>query len=246
VHNFLPRPTEPRDRLIFALDVPDIETAEHYVKKLKAHVGTFKIGPGLLTLVGPEVIDLVHDNNAGVFLDLKFHDIPATVGAAAREASRKRVRMFTVHALGGKKMIEEAAGELLRTTIVPGIPRPLCLAVTVLTSHEEKDLAAIGLPGPIPDLGLRLAKLAVSAGASGIVASPHEIAKLKAELPEHIVYVVPGIRGPNDAKSDQSRVMTAKEAVQAGATYIVVGRPIRDAADPAAAAKKILDEISGS
>lgn len=247
VHGLLPQPpASARDRLIFALDVEDLDTAERLVRQLAAHVGTFKIGPTLFTAVGPLVIDLVHGMGASVFLDLKFHDIPETVAAAAREVSRRRVKMFTVHALGGPAMITRATNELLRTTIVPGVPRPLCLAVTVLTSHDEADLASVGLTGPIPELGVSLAKMAIDSGAFGVVASARELERLRGALPEWTTFVTPGIRGAQDPKNDQARVMSAREAIEAGATYLVVGRPIRNAPDPVDAAKRILDEISSA
>lgn len=241
-----PPPATARDRLIFALDVDDLDSAERYVRRLVEHVGTFKVGSTLFTAVGPLVIDLIHGMGASVFLDLKFHDIPATVAGAAKEASRRRVKMFTVHSLGGRKMITQASNELLRTTIVPGVPRPIVLGVTVLTSHEEGELQELGISGPIADLSARLAKLAVDSGALGIVASAHELKRLREELPRYTTFVIPGIRGANDARNDQARVMSAKEAIEAGATYLVVGRPIRDAQNPADAAKRFLDEIESA
>ncbi len=240
-----PQPATPKDRLIFALDVDDLDTAEKLVRQLAPKVGVFKVGPVLFTHVGPLIIDLIQGLGGKVFLDLKFHDIPATVAGAAREASKHRVKMFTVHALGGRKMIEHAAGELLRATVVPGVARPMPLAVTILTSHEQADLAALGLaPGTIAEHGTRLAKMALEAGAEGVVASAHELSTLVPALPKGTIFFIPGIRGPGDAKGDQSRTMSAKEAIQAGATYVVVGRPIRDAKDPAGAAERIVEEIA--
>lgn len=235
----------PRERLIFALDVDELDAARALIRALAPSVATFKIGPVLFTRHGPAVVDLVHDQGGQVFLDLKFHDIPETVAGATREATRLGVRMLTVHALGGRTMIARAAAELSRLTIVPGVPRPMVLAVTVLTSHSEADVAALGLEGPIPTHGLRLAQLALSAGAHGLVASAHELAHLRSALPPGTVFVCPGIRGPDDARGDQTRVMGPREAIEAGATYLVVGRPIRDAADPAAAAQRFLSEIAG-
>lgn len=234
----------PRDRLIFALDVDELETARSLIRSLAPSVATFKIGPVLFTRHGPEVVALVRDHGGAVFLDLKFHDIPETVAGATREATRLGVRMLTVHALGGHTMIGRAAAELSRLTVVPGVPRPMVLAVTVLTSHSEADVAALGLPGPIPATGLRLAQLALGAGAHGLVASAHELAHLRSALPPGTVYVCPGIRGPDDAHGDQTRVMGPREAIAAGATYLVVGRPIRDATDPAGAAQRILEAIA--
>lgn len=239
-----PRPKTPRDRLIFALDVDHIDEAERLVHLLAPHVGMFKVGPRLFTGSGSLVIDLINGIGSSVFLDLKFHDIPETVSGAAREMARQRVRMFTVHALGGANMIKRAVGELAHMTLIPGVPLPLCLAVTILTSHAQSDLDAIGFNLPVVDVAARLAKLAVQNGAAGVVASGHEIEALKRVLPEETIYVTPGIRGQDDAIGDQARVMTAQEAIRAGATYVVVGRPIRNAKDPVDAAKRLVDEIA--
>jgi len=232
-----------RDRLIFALDVDRLEEAEGLIKRLAGHVGVFKVGPRLFTNAGNIVFDLIHGMGAQVFLDLKFHDIPASVGAAAREVARQRVKMFTVHSLGGSNMIRAVSRRLQETTVVPGAEPPLCLAVTLLTSHSKEDVAELGLDGEVVDHVSRLARMAVGAGARGIVASGHEVGALKALLPESTTFVVPGIRRATDLAQDQSRTMTAEEAMRAGATYVVVGRPIRDAPDPAAAADEIVEEI---
>lgn len=238
-----PKPTTAKERLIFALDVDDLDEAEQLVRRLAPHVGVFKVGPTLFTGVGPLVIDLIQGMGASVFLDLKFHDIPATVAAAAREVGRQRVKMYTVHALGGSRMVKSAAAELIRMTLIPGVPPPLTLAVTLLTSHTEAELAELGLAGPLVEHSVRLAQMAVEAGAGGVVASAWELPRLRAALPENTVYVTPGIRGSGEAAGDQSRVVSAKEAVERGATYIVVGRPIRDAPDPVGAAERIVAEI---
>jgi orotidine-5'-phosphate decarboxylase len=238
-----PKPSTPRERLIFALDVDDLDEAEQLVRKLAPHVGLFKVGPTLFTGVGPLALDLIQGMGAGVFLDLKFHDIPATVGAAAREVGRQRVKMFTVHALGGRRMIQSAAAELVRMTLIPGVPPPLVLAVTLLTSHTEEELAGLGLSGPLVEHSVRLAKLALEAGAGGVVASAWELPRLREALPPSTIFVTPGIRGAGDPVGDQSRVVTATEAVERGATYIVVGRPIRDASDQVGAAQRIVEEI---
>jgi orotidine-5'-phosphate decarboxylase len=236
-------PKEPKDRLIFALDVDHIDEAEHLVRLLAPHVGMFKVGPRLFTSAGSLIFDLIHGMGSTVFLDLKFHDIPAQIAGAAREVARQRARMFTVHALGGPRMIQAAASELAQMTLIPGSPPPTILAVTILTSHSEEEIQRLGFTGGVAEQVKRLAKIAVESGARGIVASGHEIAALRAHLPERTVFVIPGIRGPNEPVQDQARVMSAKEAVQAGATYVVVGRPIRMASDPVAVAKSIVAEI---
>jgi orotidine-5'-phosphate decarboxylase len=237
-------PKEPRERLIFALDVDHIDEAERLVKALAPHVGMFKVGPRLFTSAGSLVMDLVHGMGSSVFLDLKFHDIPASVAGAAREVARLRTKMFTVHGLGGTKMIEAVLRELSQMTLIPGLPPPIVLGVTILTSHDQASVEALGFERPISELAMRLAKVSVEGGAGGIVASGHEVAALKAALPEGTVFVVPGIRSASDEVQDQSRVMTARQAVEAGATYVVVGRPIRLAKDPAAAADRIVEDIA--
>ncbi len=237
-------PEEPKDRLIFALDVDNVDEAERLVRVLSPHVGMFKIGSRLFTAAGPLVLDLVQGLGSSVFLDLKFHDIPATVACAAREVARQRVKMFTVHALGGARMVKDVMTELTGMTLIPGAPPPMCLAVTVLTSHAPEEVKALGFDQDVPQLAKSLAVQAVEAGAPGIVASGHELSVLKDALPEGTVFVTPGIRAADDAAQDQSRVMTARRAVELGATYVVVGRPIRLADDPVEAAKRIVDDMA--
>jgi orotidine-5'-phosphate decarboxylase len=236
-------PKEPKDRLIFALDVDHIDEAERLVKVLAAHVGMFKVGPRLFTSAGSLVLDLIHGMGSSVFLDLKFHDIPAQVAGAAREVARQRARMFTVHALGGPRMITAAIDELAQMTLIPGSPPPIVLAVTLLTSHSEQEVRDLGFASPLQEQATRLAKMAVEAGASGLVASGHELKALRQVVPASTVFVTPGIRTPGEDVGDQSRVMTAREAVEAGATYVVVGRPIRTADDPVEAAQRIVSDI---
>lgn len=238
-----PPPTSPKERLIFALDVEHIDEAERLIKTLAPHVGMFKVGSTLFTNAGAQVLDMIHTLGSSVFLDLKFHDIPAQVTGAAREVARKRAKMFTVHALGGGRMIEGAVRELQSMTVIPGFPPPMCLAVTMLTSHAPEELPGLGLSDPMVEQVRRLAQLAVKSGAQGIVASGHELPALREVLPESTVFVTPGIRGPGDDLGDQSRVMTAGAALKAGATYVVVGRPIRTAKSPVDAAKRIVEDM---
>ena len=239
-------PREPKDRLIFALDVDTIEEAERLVKALAPYVGVFKVGPRLFTSAGPLILDLVHGMGGELFLDLKFHDIPATVAATARQVARRRVKMFTVHALGGRAMFDAIGRELSAMTLIPGSPPPMILGVTVLTSHSQEELSELGFGRPLAETSLHLAKLATELGAGGIVASGHELAALRPNLPQGTVFVCPGIRGPDDAVGDQVRVMTAREAVMAGATYVVVGRPIRLSDAPADAAQRFVDDIASA
>jgi len=223
-----------RERIVAALDVPDPAAAVRLASALKGHVGLFKIGLELFVAHGPEAVRAVAALGVPIFLDLKLHDIPQTVEAAARGASALGAALVTCHAAGGKAMIEAARRGL------GGKSR--LLAVTVLTSLGELDLADIGTSGPASAAVLRLAKLALSAGADGLVCSPHEAALLRAELGRAPLLVVPGIR-PAAAADDQKRVATAESAVRAGADLLVVGRPLRDAPDPAAAAEAIASEI---
>lgn len=249
------QPLEPKDRLIFALDVEDEDAAERWIRILAPHVGVFKVGPRLFAGAGPSIIERIHDAGAKTFLDLKLHDIPETVGITSREVARMGVEMFTLHALGGSKMIRRVSEEVQafteaeraeRGVSARGRPLPIILAVTVLTSHSPSDLVELGIDAPVEQQVLRLARLAVDHGASGVVASGHEVARLKAELPVGTVFVVPGIRSPGDDIGDQARVMTPSEAIHAGATHIVVGRPLRSAADPVAAAQRIVEDVAGA
>lgn len=237
-------PESPRDRLIFALDVDHLDEAERLVKDLAPHVGMFKVGPRLFTSAGALVVDLVHGMGSSLFFDFKFHDIPDQIAGAARELARQRARLFTVHALGGHRMISSVTRSLRSMTIIPGAHPPVCLAVTILTSHSQEEIESLGLSGPVVDNARRLARLAVDAGAGGIVCSGQELAQLRPALPEGTVFVVPGIRSAEDEVGDQVRVMTARKAVEAGATWVVVGRPIRDAKDPVAAAQRIVEDIA--
>ncbi|MBX2814064.1 MAG: orotidine-5'-phosphate decarboxylase [Myxococcales bacterium] len=237
-------PQAPRDRLIFALDVDHLDEAERLVKELSPHVGMFKVGSRLFTSAGSLVVDLVHGMGSSVFLDFKFHDIPEQIAGAAREIARQRARLFTVHALGGPKMIEAVTRSLRSMTLIPGVSPPVCCAVTILTSHSQEELKLLGFNDSILSYAQRLAKMAVTAGAGGVVCSGHELSSLRSILPTSTLYVVPGIRGPSDEHADQVRVMTAGKAVQAGATWVVVGRPIRDAREPASIAQQIVEEIA--
>lgn len=215
------------NRICAALDLPDPQSAARLAEKLAGHVGMLKVGLELFVAHGPAALDPIRRCGLPIFLDLKLHDIPQTVEAAARGAAALGVQYVTVHASGGAEMIRAARRALGRTRL---------LAVTVLTSLDEADLDAIGLAR---DAVPRLAKLAIAAGADGIVCSPQEVAALRAALGPGPELVVPGIRPAGAAAGDQRRVGTPAEAVRAGATWIVVGRPLRDAPDPAAAADAI-------
>jgi len=233
------------DKLIFALDADNYEDALSWVELLSGHVGMFKVGKELFTAVGPKIIESIKKKGQRVFLDLKFYDIPNTVARAAEVAVRLNVDMFNVHASGGSQMIKETVSAVWDCADKLGTARPILLAVTVLTSLNNSDLAEIGFQKNTKELVLHLAKLAYSAGASGVVASAQDIALLRENLDEKFIIVTPGIRSANaTTKDDQKRTLSAYKAVKTGADYIVVGRPIRAAKDPLEACHQIVQEIA--
>ncbi|MEN6375484.1 MAG: orotidine-5'-phosphate decarboxylase [Smithella sp.] len=233
------------DKLIFALDAASLEEAKSWINLLSGHVGMFKVGKELFTSVGPAIVDCIKQRNQRVFLDLKFHDIPNTVARAAEAAVRLGVDMFNVHASGGSKMIQETVKAVQAVAAKNGQVKPIILAVTVLTSLNDNDLQEIGFEKSTNDLVLRLATMAQKAGADGVVASPQDIATLRAHLGNDFILVTPGIRSSQEpAKDDQKRTLSAFDAVKLGVDYIVVGRPIRQASDPLAACRNIVQEIA--
>ncbi|MFZ0707999.1 MAG: orotidine-5'-phosphate decarboxylase [Candidatus Korobacteraceae bacterium] len=230
---------ESRDRLIVALDVPSAAHARQVVQTLGEAISTYKIGKQLFTAEGPGIVRDLVSSGRKVFLDLKFHDIPNTVAAAVRSAAELGVSMLTVHASGGSKMLKaavEAAGQ--------SASQPMVLAVTVLTSLSDSDLQEIGVSGNVLTQVLRLGALARSAGCGGLVASAHEARELRLELGNGFEIVTPGVRPAGSAVGDQARVLTPAEAIQAGATRLVVGRPITEAINPRRVADEILDQIN--
>ncbi|MGZ6126386.1 MAG: orotidine-5'-phosphate decarboxylase [Myxococcales bacterium] len=220
------------NRICAALDVPDPGAAERLASKLAGHVGLFKVGLELFVAHGRAAVEAVRKFGAPIFLDLKLHDIPQTVESAARAVAALGVEYVTVHASGGAEMIRAARRALPRTKL---------LAVTALTSLGPDDLDAVGLAR---DSVPRLARLALSAGADGVVCSPQEVAALRASMGPGPLLVVPGIRPSGAEPGDQRRTGTPAEAVRAGASILVIGRPLRDAPDPAAAADAIAREIA--
>lgn len=221
-----------------ALDTTDLERAQGLAQSLQGRVGGLKIGKAFFTAHGPEGVRRVIPDRTPLFLDLKFHDIPNTVAGAVRAALPLGPRMLNVHAAGGTAMMtaaREAAGD--------AATRPWVLGVTVLTSLDAADLAAIGVDAAPGDQVLRLAALAQRAGLDGVVCSPREIAALRAECGPDFKLVVPGIRPEGSAAGDQKRTMTPAEALSRGADVLVIGRPISAAADPAAAAQTIYDSL---
>ncbi|HTN44281.1 MAG TPA: orotidine-5'-phosphate decarboxylase [Nitrospiria bacterium] len=229
-----------RDRLIFALDYSNLDEAKKAVVSLNGHVGLFKVGLELFVGSGPAIFKVISEHSdCGVFLDLKFHDIPETVQAAARAAAAYKVRFVTVHASEGKRLLKTVVDQIHSDTKV--------LAVTVLTSFGPEDMRDSGLNTrlDIPELVLRRAQWAHEAGCAGVVCSGSEVRQVKERIGQDLIVVVPGVRPewtavPND---DQVRVTIPRQAILDGADYVVVGRPIRKAKDPVQAADRIVDEI---
>jgi orotidine-5'-phosphate decarboxylase len=230
---------DPRQRLIVALDVSSAADAQKILAAVGDSALTYKVGMQLYTAEGPQVVRDLVASGRQVFLDLKYHDIPNTVGAAVSEAAKLGVSMLTVHSGGGGKMLR-AAVEAAKINSDLKV-----LAVTVLTSIGGEELQSIGMGGTIEDSVLRLARLARDNGCQGVVASAHEASALRKELGDAFTIVTPGVRPAGSRIGDQVRVVTPAEAIAAGASHIVVGRPITDAADPAAAARSILAQIGG-
>ena len=229
--------------IIVALDLPSPQKALKIAEELAPVVGAFKVGKQLFISGGPDVLRKLRATGAKVFLDLKLHDIPNTVAKAVMAATDLGVQMTTVHAAGGSAMLAAAGNAAHEQAAMLRSEPPLVLAVTVLTSMDDGDLAELGIEGGAQEHVLRLAKLAIGAGLKGLVCSPQEIELLRAELGEEVQLVTPGIR-PESAKSDdQKRTMTPSEAIKAGANWLVIGRPITGAADPKAAAIGILHSI---
>jgi orotidine-5'-phosphate decarboxylase len=237
-------PTSVKDRLIVALDVPTSADAERMADCLQGLVTRFKIGSQLFTAAGPGAVETIQKRGAEVFLDLKFHDIPNTVAGAAREATRMGVMMFNVHASGGRTMMAAGAEGAATAARELGVRRPIVLAVTVLTSLDRGALGReLGVADSVEGHVLHLAALAAAAGLDGCVASPNEIHPLRTSRGPGWVIVTPGVRPAGSAAGDQSRIATPATAVAAGAHYLVVGRPITAAPDPARAAEAVLREM---
>jgi orotidine-5'-phosphate decarboxylase len=230
-----------KDRLIVALDVPGATQARQIVQAIGEAASTYKVGKQLFTAEGPQVVRDLVASGRKVFLDLKYHDIPNTVAAAVRSAAELGVSMLTVHASGGSKMLKAAAEAASQSPA-----KPMVLAVTVLTSLSDADLQELGIVGDVLSQVLRLGALARAAGCGGLVASAHEARKLRNALGEGFAIVTPGVRPTGAPAGDQARVVTPKEAIAAGATHLVVGRPILEAPDPAKAAQQIADEIEAA
>jgi orotidine-5'-phosphate decarboxylase len=229
-----------KNPLLVALDLPTMERALALARQLAPVVGGFKVGSELFTSAGPEIVRELHGLGAAVFLDLKYHDIPNTVAKAVTAATRLQVHMLTVHSSGGVEMMRAAEGAAQETARHLGIAVPLVLGVTVLTSMDGATLAEVGLPGNVGRHVEKLAALAVQSGLRGLVCSPLELAGLRQTLATEMQLVTPGIRAAHDETGDQRRTLTAREAMDAGANYLVVGRPIYAAQNPRAAAEQLL------
>ena len=232
-------------RLIVALDVNSYKKAARLVKQLAPYVKVFKVGNILFTKCGPRIVNLIHKRDGKVFLDLKYNDIPNTVANAAREATKLGVYMLNVHALSGKEALEKTVDVVTKEAKKRHIFKPLLIAVTILTSLQEKDLSPLGIKGGVKGLVMKLAKVAKEAGFDGIVSSAKEAPMIKRKFGENFVIVTPGIR-PEWAKDkgDQKRVATPKEAIKNGSDFVVIGRPIIANRKPVKAVKKILEEIN--
>jgi orotidine-5'-phosphate decarboxylase len=224
------------DKIIVALDVATKENALELVKQLRDQISFFKIGLQLYTAEGPEIVRAVLSTGAKVWLDIKLYDIPNTVARAVESANNLGVHMLTIHLSGGSEMIQAATAARSNNMLL--------LGVTVLTSATEQTLREIGIAGKVDDQVLRLAKLGVEAGIDGVVASPHEIKKLRMEFGDKIKIAVQGIRPAWAEPGDQKRFMTPREALEAGADYIGIGRPITAHPQPSEAVAKILQELS--
>jgi orotidine-5'-phosphate decarboxylase len=230
------------NQLLVALDVDTLAEARDLADQLRGTVGGFKVGSQLFTRHGPSIVEELVARGDRVFLDLKFHDIPNTVGASVRAATRLGVWMLNVHASGGREMMRAARAAADEEAARLARPAPLVIAVTLLTSLSEAMLDEIGMTGPLAAQVQKLALLAQSAGMDGVVASPLEIPLVRSICGTPFAVVTPGIRGAGDQTADQKRTRTAAEALSAGASYLVVGRPIIAAASPRAAAERLVAE----
>ncbi len=226
-------------RIIVALDFPDAHSALALVERIEPGACRLKVGKELFTRAGPQLVEQLVARGHDVFLDLKFHDIPNTVASACHAAAELGVWMLNVHALGGERMLLAAKEGIGRAT-----HQPLLIAVTILTSMDEHDLAGVGLSGTPQDNVMRLAELAQASGLDGVVCSSRETAALRARLGEDFLLVTPGIRPAGSASDDQRRVMTPLEAIRNGSSYLVIGRPVTQADDPVSVLRTLNLELS--
>ena len=232
------------NKLIVALDVETVSRARDLIDILREHVGMFKVGSQLFTAAGPDLVREIIRSGSRVFLDLKFHDIPNTVAAAGVEATRLGVTIFNLHAAGGSEMMRRTAEAVSHVAESEGLSRPAVIAVTVLTSADGTTLESIGLTSDPQSQVLRLALLAAQSGMDGVVASPLEVPAVRGAVKNSgFLIVTPGVRPGGASRDDQKRVLNPAQAIRAGADYLVVGRPITTAKDPAEAARRIVEEM---
>ena len=233
-----------RERLIVALDVSTSEEAFQLVKVLDGEVGAYKIGMQLYNSEGPGIVQYIRYFGGRVMVDLKFHDIPNTVAQASRVMARRQAYLYTLHASGGKKMMQAAAEAAADEAQKLGVPKPLALAVTVLTSISQQEFESeIGVNKLIAEHVVNLAKMAKEAGMDGVVCSPQEITAIRQACGADFLIVTPGVRPAGVSVDDQQRILTPAEAIRQGASHLVVGRPITAAVDPKAAARQIVAEM---
>jgi orotidine-5'-phosphate decarboxylase len=240
----------PRSSLIVALDFDSLSSAVKFAKQLSDLVGMFKIGSQLFTAAGPAAVKEISALGPGIFLDLKFHDIPNTVaGTVLSAAAMSGVQLMNVHALGGRAMLE-AAVQAISAGVPMGADRPRLLAVTILTSMDQKSMRETGIGGPPKTRVVKLARLAKEIGVDGVVASVQEARAIRKACGREFIIVTPGVRPKDRAaegtRDDHARTATPTEAIKAGADYLVVGRPVLTASDPRAAVQAIVDEIASA
>ena len=231
------------NRIIFALDVGNMDSAKNWVKMLKGHVWWFKVGLELFTAVGPDIVTLIKDNGIRCFLDLKFHDIPNTVAGAVRSAARTGADMMTIHLSGGRAMVKAALKAAQDESIELKIERPNIVGVSVLTSLSGDDLQEIGIDKSPGEHVAHLARFASSCGLDGLVCSAEDLAHVRHEVPKTLTLITPGIRPAWSEKGDQKRIATPSSALKAGADLLVIGRPISESTNPVQAVEKIISEM---
>lgn len=234
---------EPLNPIICALDTQDVAEAFAISREVRPHVGAIKLGLEFFTANGAAGVSAITKLGVPVFLDLKFHDIPNTVAKAIAATAGMNMFMMTVHTSGGRGMLQAAIDASDRVAQITGKDRPLVIGVTLLTSLDQDDISLIGFQDTVQDQVIRLADLAQSAGLDGVVCSPFEIAPIRKKLGDDLTLVVPGIRPEGSEQGDQKRILTPKEALKRGADYLVIGRPITEAPDRAAAAQKIFESL---
>ena len=235
-----------KNPIIVALDLPDAESALRLAEGLVRFVGAYKIGSELFTSAGPDIVKRIRGLGGKVFLDLKFHDIPNTVAKAVAAAVHYDVQMLTIHTSGGREMMKAAEESAQKTAADLGRSPPLLLGVTILTSLDSKTIGELGFEAEVGRQVQRLAALAVDAGLRGLVCSPREVSALRQVLPPNLQLVTPGVRPNQGPVHDQKRTLSPRDALSAGADWLVIGRPIYDAENPVAAAESILASIQES